>query len=280
MQAETICKNCGNQFTGNYCNVCGEKVYTEHDKTIGHFLEEGFHFITHFDSKLLKTWWLVMTRPGFVSKEISEGRRKPYYKPLNLFIIGVILYLLFPFFQGLNIPMKYHRAEMYGEVAERMIDNKMEKKKLTMDQLAAKFDEKSPKFAKLLMLVIIPLSALVIQLLFLRKGRYFFDHITLAAELNTFYLYFTFFVMPILFILIFLAVKLFTAAKNFYVGDNISMPLYMTVLGIYSVVAFTRFYNEKKAWAIIKCALFLLAHWLIVYTIYRFILFCLVLMFT
>lgn len=279
MQAEHICKNCGNQFTGNFCNVCGEKVYTEHDKTFGHFMEEGFHFITHFDSKLLKTWWLMMTRPGFVSKEISEGRRKPYYKPMNLFIIGVILYLLFPFFEGLNFPMKYHRAEMYGEIAEHMIEKKMEKKHLTLDQLAEKFDHKSPKFAKLLLLLIVPLTGLVFHLLFLKRNRFYFDHITLAAEVNTFYLFFTFFLMPIAFIIVFLVASYGFHVKNLRLGDDISMPLYMTVLGIYSVVAFRRFYGEKKVWAIIKCVLFLFAHWLIVYTIYRFILFCLVMMF-
>jgi hypothetical protein len=54
MQDAIICKNCGNQFLGKYCNECGEKVYTEHDKTFSHFLGETFHFITHWDSKILK----------------------------------------------------------------------------------------------------------------------------------------------------------------------------------------------------------------------------------
>lgn len=279
MQAAHICKNCGNQFEGNFCNLCGEKVYTEHDKTFAHFLEDGFHFITHFDSKLLRTWWLIMTRPGFVSREISQGRRKPYYKPLNLFIIGVVLYLLFPFFQGLNMPMKYHMQELHGPIATSMIETKMQSHHLTLDQLAAKFDAKSPKVAKLLLLIIIPLSGMALHGLFYKKRLYFFDHITLAAELNTFYLYFTFFVIPLLFTIVVLVSKLFGAGR-FDIGDTITMPLYFLVFGSYTVHSFIRFYGENRGWAVFKSVLFLVAHAAIVYFIYRFILFCVVLLFT
>ncbi|HYF32599.1 MAG TPA: DUF3667 domain-containing protein [Chitinophagaceae bacterium] len=280
MHAHVTCKNCGNQFTGNFCNECGEKVYSDHDKRFSHFLEEAFHFITHFDNKIFRSWWLIMTRPGFVSKQICDGIRRPYYKPVNLFIIGVILYLLFPIFQGLNMPLKNHLNELYSPVAERMVENKMKSKKLTMDQVAARFDAKSPKFAKILLLIIIPLSALAIQLLFLKKGRYFFDHITLASEINTFYLYFTFLLLPLLFIITYFIVYAFGVDLRNHLNDNISVPLHVTALAIYSTLAFIRFYNEKKVPAILKSVLFLAAHWLIVYSIYRFILFCIVLVFT
>lgn len=88
MHAEIICKNCGNRFKGTYSNQCGEKIYTEHDKTFRHFLAESGHFLMHFDNKIYRSWWLVMTRPGFVSGQITHGVRKRYYNPANLFITG------------------------------------------------------------------------------------------------------------------------------------------------------------------------------------------------
>lgn len=280
MQEAIICKNCGNQFKGRFCNNCGEKVYTEHDKTFGHFLHETFHFLTHWDSKILRSWWLVMTRPGFVSSQISYGVRKPYYAPSNLFIIGVILYLLFPFLQGLNMPMKYHLSEMYGELADYMVSGKMKAKGLTFDQVAEKFDHKSPAFAKILLLIIIPLSALALQLMFSKRGRFFFDHITLSSELSTFHLFFTFFIMPLLFVLTIITYKMVAGnTGRIALTDDISIPVHLTVFGIYTFVAVRRFYKAPIVPAILKSALFLGAHWLIVYTIYRLILFCVVLLF-
>lgn len=278
-EASIVCKNCGNQFNGKFCNNCGEKVYTEHDKTFGHFLGETFHFITHWDNKLIKSWWLVMSKPGFVSSQIAYGVRKPYYKPANLFIIGVILYLLFPFFTGLNMPMKYHMTGFfYGELADHMIFYKMAARHLTLDQLAEKFDHRSPAFAKVLLLIIIPLSAFALQLLFRKKKRYFFDHITLASELNTFYLFFTFFGIPLLFIIAYLVARLMGLDIKNYLNDDISIPLHLVVVGTYAVIAFRRFYNEKTFRAIMKTTLFLGAHYIIVYALYRFILFCLVML--
>ena len=279
MQAAITCKNCGNQFKGNYCNHCGEKLYSDHDKTFSHFAGEAVHFITHFDNKIIRSWWLVMTKPGFVSTQIADGIRKPYYKPLNLFIIGVILYLIFPVFQGLNMPMRSHRTEIYRVPVEAMIKKKLESKKVTIQELYTKFDSKSPKFAKILLLIIIPMTALVFQILFRKQHRFYFDHLTLAAEVNTFYLYFTFLIMPLLFILAYLIALAFGADIRNYLDDTISIPLHMSLLLLYSTIAFIRFYGAKKWRAVLKSALFLVAHWLIVYVIYKFILFCLVFLF-
>ncbi|MGB8195159.1 MAG: DUF3667 domain-containing protein [Chitinophagaceae bacterium] len=279
MQDEIICKSCGNTFQGRFCNKCGEKVYTNHDKTFAHFAEEGFHFLTHFDSKFLRSWWLIMTKPGFVSKQITDGVRKPYYKPLNLFLIGVILYLLFPFFEGLNMRMQFHVNGSYQVVSRYMVKKKMETKNLTFEQLSEKFDHKSPKFAKILLLIIIPLSGLTLQWLFYKHHRYYFDHVTLASELNTFYLYFTFLILPLIFQVVFLIFRTLRSDEYTYIFDLIAVPLYILTFGVYCSNAFRRFYGEKKKWTIFKSVLFLLAHSLIVYVIYKFILFSLVLLF-
>ena len=279
MQAAITCKNCNNQFTGKYCNQCGEKVYTEHDKTFRHFIEEAFHFLTHFDNKLFRTWWLIMTKPATVSTNIASGIRSRYYKPVNLFIIGVILYLLFPYFQGLNMPMKNHFNEPHRVVAVSLVKTKMKSHDLKLEQVAQKFDEKSPKVAKILLLIIIPLGGLVLQLLFWKKRRYYFDHITLASELSTFYLYFNFMLVPLVFITISLVLRLLGGSGYFDAGDEVTMPLYLVVFGSYCTFAFRRFYNEKTGWAILKSLLFLIGHGFIVYMLYRVILFCVVMLF-
>ena len=82
LMPENECKNCGNRFTGKYCNVCGEKVYTEKDKSIKYIIEEGFHFLTHFEGTFLKSLKAIITRPGTLSLDYCNGIRKKYFKPL------------------------------------------------------------------------------------------------------------------------------------------------------------------------------------------------------
>src|SRR4029078_451394 len=104
-QTAITCKNCGNHFNGNYCNNCGEKVYTEHDRTAFHFLEEGFHFLTHFEGTFFTTIKTIFAKPGQVSVDYANGIRKKYFKLLSLFLLLVVLYLLFPVFEGLNMKL-------------------------------------------------------------------------------------------------------------------------------------------------------------------------------
>src|SRR6476469_3259094 len=88
MQSTTVtCKNCGNHFEGEYCNICGEKIYHEHDKRFAHFIEEAFHFTTHFDSKIFRSFWLIFSKPGFLAQEFALGRRKKYFSPVSLFMV-------------------------------------------------------------------------------------------------------------------------------------------------------------------------------------------------
>lgn len=74
--AQHTCLNCGHLFTGNYCNHCGEKLYSEHDKKVSHLFHEAFHFLTHFDNKFFRALRMIFASPGRLSAEFTAGRRK------------------------------------------------------------------------------------------------------------------------------------------------------------------------------------------------------------
>src|SRR5882762_1622440 len=97
-----VCKSCGNHFTGNYCNLCGEKVLHAADRSFKKLLSNMLVTITFADSKFIKTLWLILSKPGFISKEITEGRRVKYLQPLSLFFVLNLAYFLFPVIQLFN----------------------------------------------------------------------------------------------------------------------------------------------------------------------------------
>src|SRR5688500_14812157 len=82
-----ICKTCGNPFTGIYCNLCGEKVLEPRDRTFKTFLSNIQVALTFADNKFLRSLKLIITHPGFLSKEFVEGKRVNYTKPLQLFFV-------------------------------------------------------------------------------------------------------------------------------------------------------------------------------------------------
>jgi hypothetical protein len=278
MQPTTVtCKSCGTLFRGKYCNNCGEKVYHAHDKKISHFIEEAFHFITHFDNKFFRSFWLMFARPGFVAAEYCEGRRKKYFSPVNMFLLGVVIYLLFPVLQGLNISFSNHIANnnsMHLYFVQTLAEHKAVARQISLEQLAEKFNNLSPKFSKVLLLVLIPLTGLVLALLFRRKKKYFFDHLMLAAEINSIFLFLVYFILPVLFKGI---SSLFSL--NFDYGDTVVfLSLHALLVILILVIAFRRFYQVKLLHALLKSILFIILYMLALH-IYRLIVFSIVMLF-
>ncbi|HEX2684099.1 MAG TPA: hypothetical protein VHL77_09215, partial [Ferruginibacter sp.] len=64
MTEPITCKNCGHRFSGKFCNNCGEKVYTEKDRSVPHLLSDGLHFITHLEGSFFNTIITLLKKPG------------------------------------------------------------------------------------------------------------------------------------------------------------------------------------------------------------------------
>ena len=274
--SEHTCKNCGNIFQGNYCNVCGEKVYTEHDKKVLHFFEDAVHFISHFEGTLITTLKTIFSKPGQLSTDYCNGIRKKYYKPLSLFFLLVVIYLVFPFFPGLNMDLKFHMSSpVYGNYAEQKIQEIITSKKLNLQQVSDLFHEKSEKASKILLVLIIPLTAFFFWLFAFRKRKYFFDHLVFSTEINSMYLLWGFLILPLLIYSLDSILRYF-GGNNFPLTDDMSVLLLYLPLIIFVAVAVKRFYSFKKLPVLLVTLLFTVAHYVFVITIYKFILFIVV----
>lgn len=87
------CLNCGNHFSGRYCNECGQKAEVER-LTAKLMLEETVHSITHYEKGFWHTMWDFLVRPGSASLKYLEGRRKEYQRPVGYILILTGLYII------------------------------------------------------------------------------------------------------------------------------------------------------------------------------------------
>ena len=267
------CKNCGHSFPGKFCNHCGEKVYHEHDKRITHLFEEGFHFMTHFEGKFFTTIKTIFISPGKVSLDYSNGIRKKYFKPLSLFLLLVIIYLLFPLTEGLNMRAQFHTGNMlYGNYAASKIAEIKNEAGLDDASFESIFHSKGEKVSRLLLVVLIPLSALWFWLLTYKRRPYYFDQVVFSAEVNSFYLLWGFILFPVLanfFRYLFLNNAAPITESSWLIAGFIPIAIF-TIAGSY------RFYNLNKWKAVLFGLLFLLVHTIILQFIYKFILFVII----
>jgi hypothetical protein len=87
----TQCPNCGHPLDGRYCAACGQKV-TSINPTVHDFLHDLTHELLHVDGKIFQSVRLLLTKPGFLSREYFAGRRARYVSPIRLYLIFSVIY--------------------------------------------------------------------------------------------------------------------------------------------------------------------------------------------
>lgn len=240
------CKSCGNAFTGYYCNQCGEKVLLPADRSFRTFLSNILIAVTFADSKFIKTLWLILTKPGFISKEFAEGRRVYYLRPLSLFFLLNLIYFLFPVIQLFNASFNTQLRTPFGTLYSHWIAFKMVTLQIkSTDAFALIYNEKTIGLAKLLVMVFVFLASLPLNILYRKRNRYFVDHVGFMVELACFNLFINTIVLTLL-------------ARAFQAGaylNEISLTRIFLVTNLYFLIrASAVFYGEKSWRLIIKSA--------------------------
>ena len=96
--SSSICTNCSEPLPGqaDFCPVCGQsiKVITRPWREVfGELLKDLFDI----DGRMLLSVRLLMTRPGFLSKEYINGRRLSYTSPVRMYlIISLVFFFVLP----------------------------------------------------------------------------------------------------------------------------------------------------------------------------------------
>lgn len=277
-QASHTCKNCQHEFVGKYCNNCGEKYYDEGHKKVSHLFEEVIHFFTHFEGSFFTTLRTFVTSPGKLSLDYCNGIRKKYFKPIPFFLLFVVMYLLFPKFEGLNMRFstyvnRDYNTSWYARPAARQ---KIAALKIDANELARRYDKKSAFFAKPLLFLLIPLTALFLSLVFYNKKKYFFDHFVLATEVNTFFIGINFLLLPLLMLASTTIYK--PSAQFFYDGGPAMIISFLVFLSI-AILMFKRFYLQSWIITLLKAAVFGILMSEAIHYIYKMVLYYTVMLF-
>lgn len=267
------CKSCGNEFTGRYCNLCGEKVIEAKDRKFRTALGSVLMATTVIDNKFVKSLWLIIRNPGFLSLEYVTGRRVMYMRPLQMFFILNLTYFLFPLLQMFNSSLKTQLYVLpHRKIALAVVTKKLLKDGLTLPGFELIYNEKTTSLAKLLVVVFVVLASLPLSLIFRKKNRYFTDHLALSVELTSFNLAINAIGLSFLFMLINAAFHWGHWGWGSYLND-ITLTVIFVATNMYFLLRASRtFYRQKGKRIIIKAALGILGLFLALEA-YRFLLF-------
>lgn len=250
----TNCPSCGNIIQEKFCSNCGEKKIDRHDFSVKHFAAESLEGLTHFDNKFIRSLKLLITRPGMLTKYHFEGRRVPYMKPLQLFIVcNIIFFFLLGkqnmFSQNFYNYRNFSPYTLFG--TQKAIAAKAATE-AALNQLAIYFNGQMAAQSKAFLILFIPLMAIFIALFFINKKRYFAEHLVFATH------FFSFLVLYYLALYFFAQLPFWLITKSNFNStfDLVVSILSLLVMSVYFVFAVKQFYDASN-WQSILTGIFI-----------------------
>ena len=81
---KVVCANCGAELLGEYCYRCGQPVKGM-IRPLSSMMHDIADTIFNIDSRIFRTLWPLLTRPGYLSNEYFSGRRVRFVTPFRLY---------------------------------------------------------------------------------------------------------------------------------------------------------------------------------------------------
>jgi hypothetical protein len=89
----THCENCGTELRGHYCWNCGQVAVNYH-RSFRHVIVDVLDSFLNWDSKFIRSFGLLLWRPGWLTNQFLEGRRVRFLHPLRLYLLVSIVFFL------------------------------------------------------------------------------------------------------------------------------------------------------------------------------------------
>jgi hypothetical protein len=262
----SYCKNCGDIVEKNFCSNCGQKR-KELDASFKELLIEVLNETFSLDSKLFKTIKILFLKPGQLSIEYLKGKRVKYITPFRLYLIISILFFVLLHFKKFVYPdlkIAYTEIKTYGILPdstramekfsisepeknmEKTSDNlKLQVSNNDVDSLIDKKDfiKKAINTFQHSLFFLLPVGALFLQLLFLRKRKRYIEHLILMTHLQS---------------AVFLVLIL-----NIIIDFSFFNWISLLFLNYYFIRSLIVFYNQKIVKVFLKLQLFLLMYFVV-----------------
>jgi Protein of unknown function (DUF3667) len=92
-RTDLACRNCGAPAPLKFCPECGQET-TLHPPTLGEFLHEFVGHYVALEGSLWRTLGMLLLKPGRLTREYLDGRRRRYVLPLRLYLTASFLFFL------------------------------------------------------------------------------------------------------------------------------------------------------------------------------------------
>jgi hypothetical protein len=266
------CPSCNASTSGAYCPDCGECRPSSRDLTLRGLFWQIFHAFSSIDGRLLRSFRVLLTRPGELSAAYVRGQRVAYLGPLQIFIIANALFFATQSLTHWNVVGALLDAHLHQQdwraLAQTLVERRLAAKGMTLEAYAPLFDRAVVLNAKSLIVMMTLPFALLLPVSYLRSRQPFVAHFVFSLHFFAF-------------VLLLFCVELLIGAADAYFGGGglASRPVDITLsivtmlaCAAYLHVASGVFYRAKGVMRVARAAILAVALGVLVVG-YRFLMF-------
>jgi hypothetical protein len=120
----SICYNCSTEIdpSDKFCHACGQKN-TAGKIAVWTLIKEFFVEHLHLDSKLPRTVFYLLFKPGGLTIQYFEGKHLSFIRPLRLFAISAILFFAVAVY---TLSSQLEKLDFYSQGHDRTIEKLVE----------------------------------------------------------------------------------------------------------------------------------------------------------
>jgi len=87
------CPNCGKPMIGAYCAICGQ-ARDVNRRSVWGLVKVLVEDVASFDSRIMRTSWALVARPGELATAFREGRTQRYLPALRLYLFVSLIFFV------------------------------------------------------------------------------------------------------------------------------------------------------------------------------------------
>lgn len=186
------CPSCNAAVTANYCAACGEKKADARDFTLANIAKLTFQALSPVDGKVVRSFRVLLTRPGALTAAFVRGLRQPFMGPFQIFILANVLFFFMQSFSQMRIltaGLAFRLGAQDGSaLAHAMVDARLAATGRTFTEYAPVFDQAVAVNAKSLIGLMVPAFAVLLPLVFAGRSKPFGVHVVFALHFYAFVL--------------------------------------------------------------------------------------------
>ena len=170
-----------------YCRHCGQPVVSTEHRPLRPLVAQSLEEALSMDGRLLQSLWLLIARPGFLSREYQQGRRRRYLSPISLFLLANLVFFLVPGLSDFSVSLVDQvTLQPYSAWVAPQAQQALAASGLSTEAFAVGYQARADAIAELLVILHVPLLALVSFLLAFSRRAFLVDHVVTTLHFFAF----------------------------------------------------------------------------------------------